>query len=131
MRNISDTRILIVEDDNNVQTTLQMMIVEMGGSVANITLAPNGAAALAILKTSERPFDLVISDWNMPQKSGIDLLKDLRTTHPDLPFLMITARADKDSIIDAKNSDVTGYVRKPVTFDEIKKKIFTILHQEE
>ena len=57
--------------------------------------------------------DIVICDWNMPKLSGIDLLKQMRSVYPDVPFLMITGRSDMDSVSLAKSSGVTAYIRKP------------------
>lgn len=126
-RLLTDSHILIVEDDSNVLTTLQMMLVEMGAAVTNISTAVNGNAALQRLDMAAKPFDLIIADWNMPKKNGLDLLKEIRQGYPDLPFLMVTARADKESIVDARDNNVTAYIRKPVTFEEFKKKVMTIL----
>lgn len=130
-RHLNTCRILIVEDDANVLMTLQMMLVEMGVSITNITTATNGTLALQKLDAAAQPFDLLISDWNMPQKNGLDLLKEVRQAHPTMPFLMVTARADKESIVDARDNNVTAYIRKPVAFDEFKKKILAILPAEQ
>lgn len=130
-RHLNTCRILIVEDDPNVLMTLQMMLVEMGVSITNITTATNGTIALQKLDAAAQPFDLLISDWNMPQKNGLDLLKEVRQAHPTMPFLMVTARADKESIVDARDNNVTAYIRKPVAFDEFKKKILAILPAEQ
>lgn len=130
MSKLSSPSFLIVEDDSNVQLTLKLMLNEMGFALTNISTASNGNAALKQLDEAKTPFSLIISDWNMPQKTGIDLLKEVRQAHPTMPFLMITARADKDSILDAKSNAVTAYIRKPVTFEALKTKIFSILEIE-
>jgi two-component system chemotaxis response regulator CheY len=57
--------------------------------------------------------DVVICDWNMPKLSGIDLLRQMRSVYPDVPFLMITGRSDVESVSMAKASGVTAYIRKP------------------
>lgn len=131
MTKFGNLHILIVEDDSTVQMTLKMMLSEMGFLLANISTASNGAQALKLIDEATKAYDLIISDWNMPQKTGIDILREVRQSHPHMPFLMVTARADKDSILDAKNNAVTAYIRKPVTFDEIRSKIFSILRIEE
>ena len=63
----------------------------------------------------------------MPKLSGLDVLRQIRTVDPDMPFIMITGAADSDSVIAAKTSGVTAYIAKPFSQDELKKKLKLIL----
>lgn len=84
--------------------------------------------ALKYIENEKSP-TLIISDWNMPHVSGIDILKKSRTFHPDVKFMMMTGRSDMDSIIEAKNAGVSGYIRKPFSPHQFKEKLEKILDQ--
>lgn len=118
-------KVLLVEDDENVRITLKAMLEEMG--ITRIYEKENGADALEFLDENPGEASLILCDWNMPYKTGLELLNEVRTVYPHLPFIMLTARADEDSVLAAKNSKVTGYIPKPVTFERLKAKITTIL----
>lgn len=70
--------------------------------------------------------DVILCDWNMPRLSGLELLKQIRTCGPDLPFLMITGNADLEAVVEAKTYGVTGYIRKPFSADQLRKKLNVI-----
>jgi len=108
----SSINILIAEDEGNIALALKTIINKALGG-ASITIVKNGDSALdAIFKTT---YQLIISDWNMPGMTGIDLLTVLRNseTTKNIPFLMITAREDMPSVMSALESGVTGYLTKP------------------
>ena len=93
----------------------------------NVEEAEDGAVALHKLQNGS--FEFVVSDWNMPNMSGIQLLKAVRADAglKHLPFLMITAEAKKENIIEAAQAGASGYIVKPftaATLDEKLKKIF-------
>jgi two-component system chemotaxis response regulator CheY len=95
--------------------------------------AEDGVSALAKLR-AER-FDFVVSDWNMPNMTGIDLLRNIRADEQlkALPVLMVTAEAKKENIIAAAQAGASGYVVKPftaATLDEKLKKIFQTMNRE-
>ncbi|MBI1892388.1 MAG: HDOD domain-containing protein [Burkholderiales bacterium] len=104
--------ILIAEDEENVGVALQVII---GGEYADshVVLAKDGHDAWE--KLQQEHFDLIVADWNMPIKTGDELLIDVRNDPKTrrIPFIMITARSDKDSVITAIQAGVTDYVRKP------------------
>jgi two-component system chemotaxis response regulator CheY len=93
----------------------------------NVQEAEDGVDALVKLRADE--FDFVVSDWNMPNMTGIDLLREIRADAKlkHLPVLMVTAEAKKENIIEAAKAGASGYVVKPftaATLDEKLKKIF-------
>lgn len=105
-------RFLIVEDEANVSLALQEML---GRAYPGVTLltADNGRDALDLLM--QHDIHLIVSDWNMPEMAGDELLVEVRR-HPRLrqiPFLMLTARSDKDSVVSAIQAGVNDYICKP------------------
>lgn len=118
-------RFLVVDDFSTMRRIVRTMLRDCG--FTNVEEAENGADALAKLKASK--FDFLVSDWNMPVMTGIELLKAVRATEglKDLPVLLVTAEAKREQIIEAAQSGVNGYVVKPfnaVTFDEKLNGIF-------
>lgn len=118
-------KILIVDDFATMRRILKNILKQLGFS--NVTEADDGTTALELLKTSS--FDLVISDWNMPKMTGLDLLKQMRAMPETktLPFLMVTAEAQKQNVIEAVQAGVSNYVVKPFTADQISEKLKKIL----
>ena len=89
----------------------------------NIIEAENGKTALSKLKKED--VGLVISDWNMPEMTGLELLKAVKTEEKfkDLPFIMLTAEGQKDCVIEAVKAGVTNFIVKPFTPDTLKEKL--------
>jgi CheY-like chemotaxis protein len=96
--------------------------------VRQVSAAGNGKEAVVLLgdNIEGQPFDLILCDWNMPTMSGVELLRHIRGANCTVPFLMITARGDADSINEAKESGVSGYILKPFSLQELEKKMLSI-----
>ena len=127
----NDVKFLVVDDFATMRRILRNLLKELGFN--NVDEAEDGVAAMQKLRS--QPFDFVVSDWNMPNMTGIDLLRSIRAdqqlTH--LPVLMVTAEAKKENIIAAAQAGASGYVVKPftaATLDEKLKKIFQSLQRE-
>jgi len=120
-------KVLIVEDQAEVRTMLRAMLTEIG--INHAFESQDGRQALEFIDSDFDPVDVVICDWNMPRMSGMDLLKQIRTVDQDLPFLMITGRADIDSVVEAKSCGVTGYITKPFSPQQLEAKLRIILHR--
>ncbi|MEQ8278939.1 MAG: response regulator [Deltaproteobacteria bacterium] len=108
-----DIRILSVDDFSTMRRIVKNILRQLG--YTNVDEAENGDAALQALRAKK--YDLVISDWNMPVKTGIELLKEVRAD-PDLsemPFLMVTAEAERHQVVEAVEAGVNNYVLKPFT----------------
>lgn len=123
-------RILVVDDFSTMRRIVRNLLKELGYS--HIDEAEDGALALSKLKKEK--FDFVVSDWNMPNMTGIELLKAIRADAAlqALPVLMITAEARKENIIEAAQAGANGYIVKPftaATLDEKLTKIFKSLDQ--
>ena len=120
-------RILIVDDFSTMRRIVKNLLNDLG--FTNTAEADDGNSALAELRRG--PFDMVITDWNMPGMPGIELLKAIRSdpTLAKMPVLMVTAEAKREQIIEAAQAGVNGYVIKPFTAITLKEKIDKILGQ--
>lgn len=118
-------KILCVDDFATMRRILKNILKQLGFS--NITEADDGTTALEELQKGQ--YDLIISDWNMPKMSGLDLLKTVRgmDEYKDIPFLMVTAEAQKQNVIEAVQAGVSNYVVKPFTAESISEKIEKVL----
>lgn len=89
----------------------------------NVVEADDGTTAWEVLNREKVEF--IVSDWNMPQMTGIDLLRKVRASEQfaDIPFLMVTAEAQQENIIEAVQAKVSNYIVKPFTADTMKQKI--------
>ncbi len=108
---IQTLKILVVDDQLEVRSMIRGMLTELG--ITQIFEASDGKEAMVFTDNALDMIDVVICDWNMPKLSGLELLRQMRSVSPDIPFLMITGRSDVDSVSQAKASGVTAYVRKP------------------
>jgi len=122
---IENTKFLVVDDFSTMRRIVRNLLKELGFS--NVEEAEDGTDALNKLRSA--PFDFVVSDWNMPNMTGIELLRAIRADAnlKHLPILMVTAEARKENIIAAAQAGASGYVVKPftaATLDEKLKKIF-------
>jgi two-component system chemotaxis response regulator CheY len=117
--------VLVVDDALATRQIIKSMLKELGFN--NIREVENGQLALDALK--RRKADLVLSDWNMPVMSGIDLLRAIRADEElkSIPVLMVTAEAKPENIMEAVKAGVNNYIVKPFntkTLEEKLNKIF-------
>ncbi len=108
---IEKMKILVVDDQSDARSMVRGMLSELG--ITQIFEASDGREAMTFTDAAMDMIDVVICDWNMPKMTGIDLLRQMRTVMPDMPFLMLTGRGDIDSVAEAKSCGVTAYIRKP------------------
>ena len=120
-------KILIVDDFSTMRRIIKNLLRDLG--FTNTTEADDGQTALPVLKSGS--FDFLITDWNMPGMTGIELLKAVREDPNlnSLPVLMVTAEAKKDQIIEAAQAGVNGYVVKPFTATVLQEKIEKIFER--
>jgi two-component system chemotaxis response regulator CheY len=118
-------KILIVDDFATMRKVIRNLLKQ--GGFENIVEAEDGVAALKILQSQK--VDFVISDWNMPNMSGLELLKAVRGSDDlkELPFLMVTAEALKDNVVAAVKAGVSNYIVKPFTAEVLTEKIEKIV----
>ena len=115
-------KILVVDDSSTMRRILVNCLAKM--NMSNVAQAGDGNEALKVL-AEQGPFDLCLTDWNMPNMTGLELLKTVRADEKfkHLPFLMVTAEAEKENIIEAVKSGVSNYVVKPFTGQTLKEKL--------
>ena len=113
--------ILVADDFGSMRTQLRRLLGQMG--FKNVTEARDGKEAMALLERREIGF--IISDWNMPESDGMELLRHVRghVKHGDIPFLMVTGQSEKENVIEAIAAGVSNYIIKPFTPDTLEMKI--------
>ena len=126
----ANMKFLVVDDFSTMRRIVRNLLKELG--FTNVQEAEDGVEALKKLRSEA--FDFVVSDWNMPNMTGIDLLKTIRADDAlkHLPVLMVTAEAKRENIIEAAQAGANGYVVKPftaATLDEKLKKIFQTMQK--
>lgn len=120
-KTLSQLRILLVEDQAESRTLLKGMLGELG--ITQIYEAGDGKKGLQFLDSAFDFIDIILCDWNMPSMSGIEFLRQVRSTGAEIPFMMITGRSDHNSVIEAKNFGVDGFIRKPYSPTQIEAKL--------
>ncbi len=114
-------KILVVDDFSTMRRIVKNVLKQIGYS--NIDEAEDGADALNKLRS--RRYDFVVSDWNMPNMDGLELLKQIRADEnlKSIPVMMVTAEAEKDKVITAIKAGVNNYIVKPFTAETLKQKM--------
>ena len=116
-----DIKIISIDDFPTMRRIIKSLLKQIG--FMNVLEADDGAMGLTLIK-HEHP-DLIISDWNMPKMNGLELLKAVRTEAgiSNTPFIMITAEAEKENIVQAVQCGVSNFIVKPFTAEVLRQKI--------
>ncbi len=114
-------KVMIVDDFATMRRIVKNILTQLG--FKNFVEADDGSVAWEMLQ--KEPVDFIISDWNMPKMTGIELLKKVRADDKlkDTPFLMVTAEAQKENIVEAVKAKVSNYIVKPFTPETLGEKI--------
>lgn len=117
--------ILIVDDYRTMLRIIRSLLRQL--EFTNVDEATDGATALRKLR--EKPYGLVISDWNMQPMTGLELLKAVRADPQlrDIPFIMVTAESRKENVLAAKEAGVDNYIVKPFNAETLRAKIEAVL----
>lgn len=120
-------KILVVDDFSTMRRIVKNILKQLG--YENIDEAEDGVQAYSKLKNGG--FGFVVADWNMPNMDGIELLKKVRSDPElkDMPFLMVTAEAKKEKVIEAIKAGVNNYIVKPFTAEVLKEKMDKIFEK--
>ena len=120
-------KFLVVDDFSTMRRIVRNLLKELG--FTNVDEAEDGVVALHKLQNGD--FEFVVSDWNMPNMTGIELLKSIRADAKlkGLPVLMVTAEAKKENIIEAAQAGASGYVVKPFTAATLEEKLNKIFEK--
>jgi len=114
-------RVMIVDDFATMRRIVKNILTQLG--FKSFLEADDGSVAWELLQ--KEPVDFIVSDWNMPKMTGIELLKKVRADDrfKELPFLMVTAEAQKENIVEAVKAKVSNYIVKPFTPETLSEKI--------
>ncbi len=117
-------KILVVDDFSTMRRIIRNLLREIGFN--NFEEAEDGVQALQKLRSQS--IDFVVSDWNMPNMQGIDLLRTIRADSQlqHIPVLMVTAEAKRENILEAAHAGVNGYIVKPFTAETLREKLDAI-----
>lgn len=117
------TRVLVVDDMLTMRKVVSKILREIG--FTDITEAPDGAKAWDVINAQQVPFGLIVSDWNMPNCSGLELLKKLKAVEKlkKTPFILVTAEAEQHQVAEAVKAGVDQYVVKPFTAAQLQAKL--------
>jgi two-component system chemotaxis response regulator CheY len=122
----SDAKILVIDDMSTMRKIVRNMLNKMGFS--NIEETEDGEPAWKMINEASEAgtaYDFIVSDWNMPGMTGLDLLKNIRSSEKfkKLPFLMVTAEAEQANVVIAVKAGVSNFVVKPFSIQTLKEKI--------
>jgi two-component system chemotaxis response regulator CheY len=117
--------VLLVEDDAFAIKIAQTVLRQL--KIPYVNMAKDGAEALDILNAGMQRYDLIISDWNMPEMTGLQLLKAVRMKWPAMPFIMLTGKAGPEFVVQARDNGVDAYVVKPFSPAQLQQKILSVL----
>lgn len=113
-----DTKFLVIDDFKTMRTIVKKTLGNLG--FTNIAEAEDGAQAYNLMVQAAKdniPFQCIVSDWNMPNMSGLELLKKCRSeaTFKDIPFMLVTAENEQKQVLEAAKAGVSNYIVKPFT----------------
>ena len=122
-----DMTVLVVDDFSTMRRIVKNILRDL--DFKTILEAEDGAAAVEVLNSHK--VDFIVSDWNMPRMTGLELLKHVRSTEKlkDTPFLMVTAESQKENVVEAVKAKVSNYIVKPFTAATLAEKLVKILPQ--
>lgn len=116
-------KFLVVDDSSTMRRIISNTLKKIG--YHDILESEDGIQALKVI--AEHPIDLLITDWNMPNLNGLELVQRIRSgPHAKLPILMVTTNAAKEDVIQALKAGVNNYVVKPMTPETLEEKIRAI-----
>jgi two-component system chemotaxis response regulator CheY len=121
-----EMNVLIVDDYSTMLRIIRNLLKQLGFN--NVDEASDGRMALE--RINEKPYGLVISDWNMEPMTGLDLLKSIRQSaagYKDIPFIMVTAESKTENVIEAKKAGANNYVVKPFNAETLKSKMVSVI----
>jgi len=112
-------RVLVADDSSTMRKIIIRSLQAVG--VPSAVEASDGNEAIQVFVPGQ--FDLVLTDWNMPGKSGLEVIKEIRAKDAKVPIIMITTEAEKSRVIQAIQAGVSDYLVKPFTSDTLREKL--------
>lgn len=127
LRDMGTLRVLLADDETQARSYVEMILRDLG--IVDIVIAEDGREALDAFDGQEADYDLIICDWKMPRLSGLEFLKHVRAVRPEMPFLMVTALATMIAVEEALALDVTAYIAKPFSPEQLEEKIMVLVNR--
>jgi two-component system chemotaxis response regulator CheY len=112
-------RVLVADDSGTMRKIILRSLNAVG--IPSAVEAADGNEAVATFIPGQ--FDLVLTDWNMPGKSGLEVTREIRVQDPKVPIIMITTEAEKERVVAAIQAGVTDYLVKPFTAETLQQKL--------
>jgi two-component system chemotaxis response regulator CheY len=119
-------RVLLADDSGTMRTIIRRCLESLG--IVGAIEACDGLQAIELFKASNG-FDLVLTDWNMPGKSGIDVVREIRALDARVPIVMITTESERTRVLEAIEAGVSDYLIKPFTTDLLRSKLDPFIAQ--
>ena len=116
--------VLVVDDEPAIVSMVQAVLGILG--VTNVSTAADGREALDLVRSAEKPFDLVVCDWQMPNMDGLQFLEAFRADYPGTTFVMLTAKTDVQAFNSAKRSGATYFFMKPIDAGDLKSRLSSL-----
>ncbi len=113
------TSVLVADDSGTMRKIIIRSLNACG--ISSVVEAADGSQAVALFRPGT--FDLVLTDWNMPGKTGLEVIKEIRAQDAKVPIIMITTEAEKSRVVQAIQAGVTDYLVKPFTAETIREKL--------
>ncbi|MDR1484386.1 MAG: response regulator [Planctomycetaceae bacterium] len=113
------TRVLVADDSSTMRKIILRSLQAVG--IKDVTEAADGLQAVEFFESGK--FDMVLTDWNMPGKTGLEVLKEIRAKDAKIPVIMVTTEAEKSRVLEAIQAGVTDYLVKPFTSDTLREKL--------
>jgi len=113
------TRVLVADDSSTMRKIILRSLTAVGVDTA--TEAADGQEAVDKFKPGD--FDLVLTDWNMPNKNGLEVITEIRAQDANVPIIMVTTEAEKSRVLEAIQAGVSDYLVKPFTADMLREKL--------
>jgi len=113
------TRVLVADDSSTMRKIILRSLQAVG--VTEVAEAADGTETLDLFKPGE--FDMVLTDWNMPGKTGLEVVQEIRVQDATVPIIMVTTEAEKGRVVQAIQAGVSDYLVKPFTADTLREKL--------
>jgi two-component system chemotaxis response regulator CheY len=122
-------RVLIVDDSSTMRRIIGNVVQQLGVTKDNFDEAEDGVVAWKLLTTNN--YDVILTDWNMPNMNGLQLVKKIRSegNHKEVPIIMITTEGGKGEVITALKAGVNNYIVKPFSADILKEKLDDVIRK--
>jgi len=121
------TKILVAEDNLTSRKMIEMTLIRM--KIGDVETVKDGLEAWQAIEADPHGYRLIVADWNMPFKTGIELLEEVRAHKIWMPFVIITGNNTMDAAIEAKERGVTAFLPKPYSSQQLARRVEEILKE--